>query len=289
MPEKTYRATQTEMTCGEANAAPLVTPVTTTPAGRLQSEAPEGAAVVAGTDHQSTGRGACQVAVACAAGETCAAEASAEEACVAEAFGAEACAVCLEDYVSGDRLRVLPCLHEFHALCIDEWLTTRQPLCPVCKRDARTKHPYTTNTTITSSSSSSTSTTTTSTISDHLPASDHASISIPAASSAAAPSSLAVTHPATGAGNHPSSNPLLSSYSDPYVTSPSTQAVPGACDAGATAEPYRSNNDLAAPARHGVGNKGQDGCASGVVQTALTVTRQQSECTSLGIENARLH
>ncbi|CAI7800735.1 unnamed protein product [Closterium sp. NIES-54] len=50
----------------------------------------------------------------------------------------ETCAICLEDYECGDRLRVLPCSHEFHTECVDEWLTTRQPFCPVCKRIART-------------------------------------------------------------------------------------------------------------------------------------------------------
>ncbi|KAE8666519.1 Receptor-like proteiny region, transmembrane domain- and RING domain-containing protein 2 [Hibiscus syriacus] len=48
------------------------------------------------------------------------------------------CAVCLEDYTIGEKLRILPCCHKFHAFCIDSWLTTWRTFCPVCKHDART-------------------------------------------------------------------------------------------------------------------------------------------------------
>ncbi|KAL1914672.1 uncharacterized protein VTP21DRAFT_8083 [Calcarisporiella thermophila] len=47
----------------------------------------------------------------------------------------EECAVCLEDYVDGDELRVMPCKHEFHVSCIDGWLMTRKRTCPICKGD----------------------------------------------------------------------------------------------------------------------------------------------------------
>ncbi|XP_059630902.1 receptor homology region, transmembrane domain- and RING domain-containing protein 2-like [Cornus florida] len=48
------------------------------------------------------------------------------------------CAICLEDYSVGEKLRILPCRHKFHAFCVDAWLTTWRTFCPVCKRDVRT-------------------------------------------------------------------------------------------------------------------------------------------------------
>ena len=44
----------------------------------------------------------------------------------------KSCTVCMEDYCDGDSLRTLPCLHQFHANCIDEWLGYKST-CPVCK------------------------------------------------------------------------------------------------------------------------------------------------------------
>lgn len=34
----------------------------------------------------------------------------------------ETCSVCMTDFASGEKLRTLPCSHEYHASCIDQWL-----------------------------------------------------------------------------------------------------------------------------------------------------------------------
>ncbi|XP_024365613.1 receptor homology region, transmembrane domain- and RING domain-containing protein 1 isoform X2 [Physcomitrium patens] len=61
----------------------------------------------------------------------------------------ETCAICLEDYESGQKLRHLPCDHDFHVGCIDQWLLTRRPFCPICKQDANAapRHQAATETT----------------------------------------------------------------------------------------------------------------------------------------------
>ncbi|KAF9916534.1 hypothetical protein BX616_003506 [Lobosporangium transversale] len=47
----------------------------------------------------------------------------------------EICSICLCDYAMGDRIRVLPCSHEYHPECIDVWLSTKSVFCPLCKHD----------------------------------------------------------------------------------------------------------------------------------------------------------
>jgi hypothetical protein len=45
------------------------------------------------------------------------------------------CSICLEEFQGGQKQRMLPCSHVFHAACVDEWLTTRRAVCPICKQD----------------------------------------------------------------------------------------------------------------------------------------------------------
>ncbi len=54
----------------------------------------------------------------------------------AEVIQESSCPICLELYVDGDQLRLLPCKHYFHQACADPWFQ-RQKECPLCK------HPIT--------------------------------------------------------------------------------------------------------------------------------------------------
>lgn len=44
------------------------------------------------------------------------------------------CVVCLDLFQPDERIRVLPCLHQYHQQCIDPWLR-QQARCPVCKSE----------------------------------------------------------------------------------------------------------------------------------------------------------
>lgn len=43
------------------------------------------------------------------------------------------CSVCINEYATGNKLRRLPCMHEFHIHCIDRWLSENST-CPICRQ-----------------------------------------------------------------------------------------------------------------------------------------------------------
>lgn len=53
---------------------------------------------------------------------------------------AQECVVCLVDFINGDAIRPLPCLHFYHLRCIDEWLM-KSFTCPYCRKPADAAQP----------------------------------------------------------------------------------------------------------------------------------------------------
>ncbi|KAL1531228.1 RING-type E3 ubiquitin transferase [Salvia divinorum] len=45
------------------------------------------------------------------------------------------CHICLGAYENGDKIRVLPCQHEYHMSCVDKWLQEVHGVCPLCRGD----------------------------------------------------------------------------------------------------------------------------------------------------------
>ncbi|XP_054622020.1 E3 ubiquitin-protein ligase RNF6 isoform X2 [Dunckerocampus dactyliophorus] len=56
-----------------------------------------------------------------------------------EGEAGRACSVCINDYAQGNKLRRLPCSHEFHIHCIDRWLSENNT-CPICRQPILAAH-----------------------------------------------------------------------------------------------------------------------------------------------------
>ncbi|XP_019765265.1 RING finger protein 11 [Dendroctonus ponderosae] len=56
------------------------------------------------------------------------------------------CVICMGEFMVGDALRYLPCMHTYHVTCIDDWLM-RSLTCPSCMEpvDAALLTSYETN------------------------------------------------------------------------------------------------------------------------------------------------
>lgn len=55
----------------------------------------------------------------------------------AHSAGKTDCQICFCEYKKGERLRMLPCLHDYHVKCIDRWLK-ENATCPICRADITT-------------------------------------------------------------------------------------------------------------------------------------------------------
>uniref|UniRef100_A0A1A7YTK5 RING-type domain-containing protein n=2 Tax=Iconisemion striatum TaxID=60296 RepID=A0A1A7YTK5_9TELE len=50
----------------------------------------------------------------------------------ANSSGNTQCQICFCDYADGEKLRMLPCFHDYHVQCIDQWLKDNTT-CPICR------------------------------------------------------------------------------------------------------------------------------------------------------------
>ena len=66
------------------------------------------------------------------AGSSSGSSSSATAAAAAAAPAVRSCSICLEAFAQGEALKTLPCVHNFHAACIDPWLAING-VCPECR------------------------------------------------------------------------------------------------------------------------------------------------------------
>ena len=52
------------------------------------------------------------------------------------------CTICSDEFYDEDIVRILPCSHIYHRICIDKWLTTKSYKCPVCRKECGDKKIY---------------------------------------------------------------------------------------------------------------------------------------------------
>jgi hypothetical protein len=52
------------------------------------------------------------------------------------------CLICMDDMLEKDIVRLLPCKHLFHRLCIDKWIKSESYKCPVCRHPSGEHMPY---------------------------------------------------------------------------------------------------------------------------------------------------
>ncbi len=45
----------------------------------------------------------------------------------------QTCSICYSNYDDTDLLKILPCGHHFHPVCVNEWLGKHNHTCPVCR------------------------------------------------------------------------------------------------------------------------------------------------------------
>ena len=46
--------------------------------------------------------------------------------------GADRCSICYESYVLKEKIKTLPCTHNYHKTCINDWFHKGRKTCPVC-------------------------------------------------------------------------------------------------------------------------------------------------------------